>query len=112
MVDEGLTQQGGRAPVALSWNEIRAIRYAPNRPPPDWPVNVQPISDVGLALLGIEPETNKLYWDGKEVILRDRIRFERFERFLASVAVFSAFGAFIGTFGYFILELGKLLKWW
>jgi hypothetical protein len=111
MVDEGLTcrRQGA---MALNWNQRRALRYAPDRPPAEWPENVRPISEVGLGLFGIEPETNQLYWDGKEVILRDRIRFERFERVLASVGVFSAFGAFIGTFGYFVLELGKLMKWW
>jgi hypothetical protein len=58
--------------VAANWNNIRANKYAPDRPPADWPENVQPISDAGLALFGIEPETNKLHWDEKEVILRDR----------------------------------------
>jgi hypothetical protein len=65
-----------------------------------------------VNLLGIEPATNKLYWDGKEVVLLDRVRLAFFERFLASVVAFCAFGSFVGTFGYFVLEYGKLLKWW
>lgn len=85
--------------MAVDWNHIRALRYSAERPPVDWPANVQPISGTGLALLGIEPETNKLYWDGKEVVLRDRIRLAWPER---AIGFFAA----VGTFGYFLMELG------
>ena len=91
--------------MAVDWNAVRALRYAPDRPPADWPENVRPISDRGLGLLGIEPATNKLYWNGKEVVLRDRIRFDWPERLFGFLVA-------VGTFGYFFMELGKLLKWW
>jgi len=90
--------------MAGSWQEIRAVRYSTMTPPPEWPSNVRPISLEGVSLLGIDPTTNKLYWDGKEVVVRDRVRLGSLERILA---VFVA----IGTFGAFIVELGNALNW-
>jgi hypothetical protein len=63
--------------TAKTWDDIRALRYSLNDPPPNWPSGVRPISQDGAALFGIDPASNKLYWDGKEVILRDRIRLRR-----------------------------------
>ena len=37
----------------------------------------------GVSLLGIDPATNKLYWDGKEVVVRDRVRLGGWANFLA-----------------------------
>ena len=90
--------------MAKTWQEIRAVRYSPMTPPPEWPDDVRPISIEGVSLFGINPETNKLYWDGKEVVVRDRVRLGSLERILA---VFVA----IGTFGAFIVELGNALNW-
>jgi hypothetical protein len=90
--------------MAKSWDDIRAVRYATVAPPPGWPPDVRPISTDGVSLFGINPATNKLYWDGKEVVLRDRVRLDWPERILA-VAVA------IGTFGAFIVELGNALNW-
>jgi len=90
--------------MAKTWQEIRAVRYSPMTPPPEWPDGVRPISIEGVSLFGINPETNKLYWDGKEVVVRDRVRLGNLERILA---VFVA----IGTFGAFIVELGNALNW-
>jgi hypothetical protein len=57
-------------------------------------------------LLGIDPATNQLYWDGKQVVLRDRVvTLGGFERFLVALAA-------VGTFGMFIVELGNALNWW
>jgi hypothetical protein len=42
-------------------------------PPAEWPDSVRPISIEGVSLLGIDPATNQLYWDGEQVVLRDRV---------------------------------------
>jgi hypothetical protein len=87
--------------MATTWAGIRALRYSTMAPPPEWPDNVRP---DGVSLFGIDPTTNKLYWDGKEVVVRDRVRLGSLELILA---VFVA----IGTFGTFIVELGNALNW-
>jgi hypothetical protein len=86
--------------MATDWNRIRAHRFAPDAPPSDWPSNVRPISIDGVGLFGID-HTNKLYWDGKEVVLRG-VRLDWFERILAICVA-------IGTLGLFLLELYKAL---
>jgi hypothetical protein len=92
--------------MAGTWQEIRAVRYSTVSPPPEWPVGVRPISIEGLSLLGIDPATNQLYWDGKQVALRDHVvTLGGFERVLVALAA-------IGTFGAFIVELGNVLNWW
>jgi ABC transporter substrate binding protein len=60
--------------MAKTWDEIRAFRYSTVAPPPGWPDNVRPISIDGVTLFGIDPATNKLYWDGREIVVRDRLR--------------------------------------
>jgi hypothetical protein len=94
-----------RASVAINWDRIRSNKFAPEPPPANWPTNVRPISIEGCALFGVEPDTNKLYWDGKEIVLRDRVRFDWPERLFGFMVA-------VGTFGYFFMELGKLLRWW
>jgi hypothetical protein len=91
--------------MATNRNDIRAVRYSPLTPPPEWPSNVRPISMEGVSLLGIDPATNKLYWDGKEVVVRDRLRLGGWANFLAILVA-------IGAFGSFIVELGNALNWW
>jgi hypothetical protein len=90
--------------MATNWNDIRAVRYSPLTPPPEWPSNVRPISIEGVSLLGIDPATNKLYWDGKEIVVRDRLRLGGWENFLAILVA-------TGAFGSFIVELGNALNW-
>jgi hypothetical protein len=91
--------------MAKTWDEIRGVRYSPLTPPPEWPSNVRPISMEGVSLLGIDPATNKLYWDGKEIVVRDRLRLGGWANFLAILVA-------IGAFGSFIVELGNALNWW
>ena len=90
--------------MAQEWDDIRTHRYSTMAPPPEWPAGVRPISIEGVTLIGIDPATNKLFWDGKEVVVRDRVRLGSLERILA---VFVA----LGTFGAFIVELGNALNW-
>jgi hypothetical protein len=91
--------------MATNWNDIRAVRYSPLAPPPEWPSDVRPISMEGISLLGIDPATNKLYWDGREIVVRDRLRLGGWANFLAILVA-------IGAFGSFIVELGNALNWW
>jgi len=90
--------------MAKTWQEIRAVRYSTMARPPEWPAGIQPISIDGVALFGINPETNKLYWDGREIVVRDRLRLGGWANFLAILVA-------IGTFGTFIVELGNALNW-
>ena len=62
--------------MAGTWQEIRAARYSIMTPPPEWPAGVRPISIDGVSLFGINPESNKLYWDGREIVVRDRVASE------------------------------------
>jgi hypothetical protein len=93
--------------MAVDWERVRANRYSkePAHQGWGWPKKIRPISLEGLNLFAIEPDTNKLYWDGKEIVLRDVVRLAWLERVFVGMAG-------VGTFGYFVLELGKLLKWW
>jgi hypothetical protein len=90
--------------MAKTWDEIRAVRYSTMSPPPEWPSGVRPISIDGVTLFGIDPATNKLYWDGREIVVRDRLRLGGWENFLAILVA-------TGAFGSFIVELGNALNW-
>jgi hypothetical protein len=92
--------------VAKTWEDIRSFRYSTMDPPPDWPSGVRPISQEGLGLLGIDPGNNKLYWDGKELLVRDRIVH------LGKIELAIAFMAAVGMLGSFILQLGTIRGWW
>jgi hypothetical protein len=82
--------------MATDWNDIRALRYSPMTPPAEWPPNVRPISTEGVSLLGIDPATNQLYWDGKQVVLRDRVvTLGGFERFFVALTAIGICGIFI-----------------
>jgi hypothetical protein len=90
--------------MAKTWDDIRSFRYSTMDPPPDWPSHVRPISQEGLGLLGIDPSTNRLFWDGKEVVLRNRVRLSWWQGFLAFLIA-------CGTFGTFLVEASEA-GWW
>jgi hypothetical protein len=77
--------------MAKTWDEIRAFRYSTVAPPPGWPDNVRPISIDGVTLFGIDPATNKLYWDGREIVVRDRLRLGGWANFLAILVAIGTF---------------------
>ncbi|MET3579982.1 hypothetical protein ABID19_003013 [Mesorhizobium robiniae] len=52
------------------WDHIRKFRYTKDAPPQEWPEGVRAISLEGITLLGVNPRTNKLYWDGQELATR------------------------------------------
>ncbi len=71
----------------------------------NWPEGVRGISWDGLDALGVHQETGRLYWDGKEVVTRTKIRLGTFERWVASFAA-------LGTFGTFLVNVGRAIGWW
>jgi hypothetical protein len=87
--------------MTTDWQAIRANRFSTERPD-EWPPNVRAISMKGAALLGVDTVSNKLYWDGKEIVLRESVRLDWPERILAILVA-------IGTFGVFVLELCRSL---
>ena len=90
--------------MTKTWDDIRSFRYSTMDPPPNWPSGVRPISQEGLALLGIDPPTNKLFWDVKEIVLRDRIRLNWWTGFLATLAACGMFGP--------VLAQASQAGWW
>jgi hypothetical protein len=80
--------------MTKTWDDIRAFRYSTMDPPLNWPLRVRH-SQEGLALLGIDPSTNQLFWDGKEIVLRDHIRLSWWTRFVATLAACGMFGTFL-----------------
>src|SRR4051794_8996003 len=73
----------------LDWERIRKNKWSSGKPPVDWPdQSLKPISLQGLSLFALD-ERGNLYWDGKPVETRSRVRLTRTQ----------ALGAFIvGTF--------------
>jgi hypothetical protein len=86
------------------WSLVRKYRLSPDRPP-EWPEGVYGVSMKGVSLLGIHEKSGKLFWDGKEVVTRRSIRLGTFERWVAGFAA-------TGTFGTFIVNLGRAIGWW
>jgi hypothetical protein len=81
------------------WDSIRSDKFATGRPP-EWPANVRAMSIRGRLLLGVDPVTNKLYWDGKEIPPRFHLG--------SRAAFFVALNA-VSTFGIFIILLINVL---
>lgn len=86
------------------WNEIRKYKLSDIRPD-DWPDGVRAISMKGLGLFGIHQHSGRLFFDGKEVLTRNKVRLGTFERWIASFAA-------LGTFGNFIVGVGRAAGWW
>ncbi|MCF6103853.1 hypothetical protein [Mesorhizobium muleiense] len=79
------------------WDEIRKYRYTKGAPPPEWPEGVRAISLEGVTLLGVNPKTNKLYWDGQELATEKRLaNFERRMALAVTIATVVMAGIEIG----------------
>ena len=89
--------------MTQDWQAIRAHRFAPDAPPPEWPHGVRPISLTGTCLLGIDERTGRLYWDGHELATVRRL--DRPERILAGLATAAAVTVAL-------VEVGRSLGWW
>jgi hypothetical protein len=88
----------------VDWTTIRKYRLSTERPD-EWPEGVYGVSMKGIGLLGIHEKSGKLFWDGKEVITRGPIRLGTYERWIASLAA-------LGTFGTFLVNIGRAFSWW
>jgi hypothetical protein len=88
----------------MDWAEIRKNRLSKERPD-EWPDGVYGISMSGAGLLGVHEKTNKLYWDGKEIVTRNIVRLGTVELWFAGIATAS-------TFGIFVLGVGRVAGWW
>ncbi|RWH76858.1 MAG: hypothetical protein EOQ86_19715 [Mesorhizobium sp.] len=82
----------------IDWDNIRKLRYTEDAPPPEWPEGVQAISLPGTTLLGVNPKTNKLYWDGQELSTEKRLA--NFERSMAIAVT-------VATVIMAIIEIGR-----
>ncbi|WP_192365880.1 hypothetical protein [Mesorhizobium mediterraneum] len=86
----------------IDWDNIRKFRYTEDAPPPEWPEGVQAISLPGTTLLGVNPKTNKLYWDGQELATEKRLA--NFERGMALIVT-------IATVVLACIEVGRAAEW-
>ncbi len=86
------------------WDVVRRNKLSDDRPS-DWPEGVRAISIKGVGLFGIHEKTGRLYWDGHEIVTRNKIRLGTFERWIASFAA-------LGTFGTFLVNVGRAFGWW
>jgi hypothetical protein len=60
-----------------------------------WPEGVHGISLEGLDLLGIHEKTRALYWDGKQIVLRNVFALTTFERTIAVIGLLIAGGSLL-----------------
>jgi hypothetical protein len=88
----------------VDWTEVRANRFSTERPT-DWPEGVFAVSIKGTGLIGVHEKSGKLFWDGKELVTRSKIRLGTLELWLVGIAA-------SGTFGTFIVDAGRVLGWW
>ena len=88
----------------MDWNKIRTNRLSKERPE-SWPEGVYGISLEGVSMIGVHEKSNKLYWDGKEIVTRSIVRLGKIEIWFAGIATAS-------TLGMFVLGLGKAFCWW
>jgi hypothetical protein len=101
-VADSLTQVEGNMPI--DWNYKRSKRFTDDRPT-EWPQGVRGISQQGLDLLGIHEQTGKLFWDGKELVTRTRLRLGWFGGLMA-------FFTGVGALGAFLVALADLMHRW
>ena len=75
-----------------------------------WPANVRPVGKDAMEHIGIDPDTNELYWAGERVA--NHKRFAGFERGLALAAlVFGALGSLAGVI-VALIEIGRTCCGW
>jgi hypothetical protein len=89
----------------IDWAHIRRVKFTTDDPPSEWPAGVRSISLEGVNLLGVDEKTGKLYWDGKEVLVRNKFALATYERVIAGIGVAIAGGGLL-------LNLGRAAGWW
>ncbi|RWM88600.1 MAG: hypothetical protein EOR84_27280 [Mesorhizobium sp.] len=86
----------------IDWDHIRKFRYTKDAPPAEWPEGIRGISQEGLALLGLNPKTNTLHWDGQKLAIEKRLA--NFERGMALMVT-------IATVVLACIEVGRAAEW-
>lgn len=76
------------------WAKIRQNKLSKDRPD-DWPDGIRAISDEGLRPLGIDEASGRLFWDGKEIVVRNKVRLGKLELWLIGIAAVGTFGTFV-----------------
>jgi hypothetical protein len=76
------------------FDQIRKHRRSKSRDE-KWPTGVYAISIDGVSLLGIHEDTDKLYWDGREVVTKRVVSLGSQEKWLAWIVALSTVGMFI-----------------
>jgi len=69
-----------------------------------WPKGVQPISIEGLDLLGINVASGRLYWNGLELVAKNRVCLGGLEIWLAVLATMGTLLQAIPVFADWILH--------
>jgi hypothetical protein len=69
----------------IDWDNIRRYARSTERPP-EWPQNVHGITQNGLNLLGLDEQT-RLHWDGKPLVIEQRLTFSRWQKLLGALSV-------------------------
>ncbi|WP_250482093.1 hypothetical protein [Caballeronia sp. NCTM5] len=90
--------------MSTDWQALRKNMYSSDHPP-EWPEGVRAISIDGTMFIGVHAETGEMYWDGRKVVTQKPITLGLVERFLVGLAA-------VGTFGVFVIELGRSLALW
>jgi hypothetical protein len=78
--------------MAVDWDEVRRHAFHEDRPA-DWPAHVKAITIHGVALFGMDERRRRLFWDGREIIIRRRFALGTFERWIASLAAIGTVAA-------------------
>lgn len=81
------------------WEANRKVWAANVQPPPHWPNGVKPISMEGSSFIGVEPNTGRLYWDGRPVQMQSKVTLRGYEQALATLATIGTLLAGIVPFG-------------
>jgi len=89
----------------IDFERIRSLHRVSGSRDENWPRGVYAISLDALSLLGVDPDKNTLFWDGREIVVRRVIRLGSTETWLASIGVGTGFAALM-------LELGKTFLGW
>jgi hypothetical protein len=94
----------------MNWDKIKETKWSDATPPKDWPQKVTPISMNGLALLGISQTDGRLFWDGKEIVVKSKLlKLRGFELLLLALA---AVGTMMQGIATFVPWLKAVTDWW
>ena len=94
----------------IDWTNVKKNKWSTSAPPHDWPSEVIPISLGGLTLFGINQVDGRLFWDGKEIIVRSTmIKLRGIE---LSLLFLAALGSLMQGIATFEPWFKKLTGWW